>query len=200
MYDFGEHGYTVVKEVISKDLCDFITQYAFFDELQKPFVSDFQVPNALGRYCDPAMETVLIKIKKEVERVTGLSLLPTYSYYRVYGKNDELEKHTDRPSCEISASLCFNHSYGDDYEWHIYMNGNPISLKSGDMVVYKGMEIEHWREPLNYNDDDVWHLQGFLHYVDAMGKFSQHKYDGRLGAGMNKNMVFAKKIRPLYIR
>lgn len=200
MYDFREHGYTVVPQVISKELCDIVTQYVFFDELQRPITTDMQVPNAPSRYADPLMETVLLMIKKEVERASGLSLLPTYSYYRLYGKGDELVKHTDREACEISTTLCFNNNYGNDYDWCIYMNGSPISLNPGDMAVYRGIDIEHWREPFDFNDDNAYHLQGFFHYVDVDGDFPNWKYDGRQSIGLPSRDVFANRLRPLHIK
>ena len=59
--------------------------------------------------------------------------------------------------------------------------GKKINLKPGDGVIYQGCEVEHWREP--YEGD--YHAQVFLHYVDANGKYADHK-----GDAINEN--FAK--------
>ena len=35
-------------------------------------------------------------------KTTGLKLYPAYTYARIYKKGDELKRHKDRFSCEIS--------------------------------------------------------------------------------------------------
>lgn len=209
MYDFRECGYTVVKNVISKELCDIVTQYTFFDEMRTGSLGDIMCPNTHGQYADPMMETILLRIQSEVERNTGLTLCPTYSYYRIYGNGDDLENHTDRESCQISASLCFNHSYQDGYNWAIYMGDIPIMLDPTDMVIYRGLEVEHRREKLETNNPDDWHLQGFFHYVDVNSSedITQWKYDKRVGVGYpevsNSAYRFTPRVRrkrPLVIK
>jgi hypothetical protein len=46
----------------------------------------------------------------------------------------------------------------------------------GDMVVYRGIEIEHWREPFDA-EEGSYQVQVFLHYVDANGGLKHLKYD-----------------------
>ena len=57
---FKDNGYCIVKNAVSKELRDFITQYVFFDEMQGSNYFDSQVPNAIAKYGDPAMESVLV--------------------------------------------------------------------------------------------------------------------------------------------
>ena len=124
--------------------------------------TDAQVPNTYSHYGDVAMETLLLKVQPVMEKNTKLKLIPTYSYARIYKKGDVLHRHKDRFSCEISSTL----NLGGE-EWPIYLSSNEnvgipdgnkitltsnakgtkIILKPGDMLVYKGMELEHWREP-----------------------------------------------------
>lgn len=182
---FKDKGYCIVKNAISEELRDFVTQYALFDEMQDfaPEGVGRQVQNAHSKYADPAMEVVLLHLHKTMEENTGLKLFPTYSFYRVYRPGDDLKIHKDRPSCEISCTLCFNYSYDDSkYQWPIYMNGNPVSLNPGDMVVYRGCDLDHWRDVFDI-DEDVWHVQGFFHYVDQNGPYSDYKYDKRSTIG-----------------
>lgn len=202
MYDFREHGYTVVPQVISKELCDFVTQYTFFEEIQNGKQTDPIVPNAFSKYIDPVMETMLLRIQGAVEDATALTICPTYSYYRIYGQGDVLDRHIDRHSCQISASLCFNHSYGDEYEWAIYMGDNPVILKPGDMVVYRGMDVEHGRDAFDTNDGHAWHVQGFFHYVDvnSTSDFTEWKYDKRIGIGYKHDSILPEKPRPIVIK
>ena len=44
-------------------------------------------------------------------------------------------------------------------------NGNIVLADDGDGVVYKGCDIEHWRNEF----EGDWHAQTFLHYVNKNG-------------------------------
>ena len=181
---FKEKKYCIVKSAVSAEIRDFVTQYALFDEMQdytleKGDPSTIQVPNAHSKYGDPAMETILLNLKEIMEENTGLKLFPTYSYYRVYRKNDDLKPHVDRPACEISATVCFNYSYDDEkYSYPIYIENNEVHLKPGDMAIYRGLELSHWRNKMQVSEQD-WQVQGFFHYVDANGPHTDWKYDKR---------------------
>jgi hypothetical protein len=180
---FKDNGYCIVRNSISSELRDFVTQYALFDEMQdfSPDVS--QVKGAHSKYADPAMETLLLQLCSLMEENTGLELYPTYSFYRVYRPGDELVKHKDRPSCEISCTLCFNFEYKDaNYDWPIFMNENKVSLAPGDLVIYRGCDLNHWREQF-VGSNSCWHVQGFFHYVDKNGPNSSWQYDRRNSVG-----------------
>ena len=187
---FKEKGYCIVRNAISEELRDFVTQYALFDEMQNfsPEGIGRQVQNAHSKYADPVMEVTLLHLHKTMEENTGLKLFPTYSYYRVYRPGDDLKVHKDRPSCEISATMCFNYSYDDSkYQWPIYINNTPVSLCPGDMVVYRGCDLDHWRDTFSL-DEDVWHVQGFFHFVDQNGPYSDYKYDKRNSIGEKRKV------------
>jgi hypothetical protein len=192
--NFSIKGYQLVKSSISEELRDFVTQYALFDEMQDFSAEgkNTQVPNAHSKYADPVMETMLLHLHDTMEKNTGLKLYPTYSYYRVYRPGDELKIHRDRPSCEISATLCFNYSYeNNSYYWPIYMDGVEINLTPGDLVIYRGCDLDHWRNKFVGNEND-WHVQGFFHYVDMNGPYSEFKYDKRNMIGESKNKIKSK--------
>lgn len=198
--DFQKNGYTLVKNAVKQELRDVITQYTLFDEMQNFMpekMSDGigQVPEAHSKYADPAMEAMLLHIQPLVEKNTGLSLFPTYSYYRVYRNKDILEPHKDRPSCEISVTVCFNYSYDDsEYTWPIIMDGSEVRMKPGDIVIYRGVDLEHSREEFNPPGND-WHVQAFLHYVDKNGPYSDYIFDKRESIGQ-----VARKQQKRYIQ
>jgi tryptophan halogenase len=184
---FKSKGYCVVKSVISPEIRDLATQYALFDEMQDFTPDTVQVKAAHSKYADPMMETILLQLQPILEKHTGLTLLPTYSFYRVYRNGDELVNHKDRPSCEISATICFNYSYSDEeYSWPIYMNGNPVGLMPGDMVIYRGCDLDHWRSPMSPPGDD-WQVQAFFHFVDANGPYTEYKFDKRASIGEDRS-------------
>jgi alkylated DNA repair dioxygenase AlkB len=105
----------------------------------------------------------MLKCQPDMEKVTGLKLYPAYTYARIYKPGDELKRHKDRFSCEISTTM----NLGGD-PWPIYLEpsgktdkkGIKVDLKQGDMLVYRGCELEHWRKPFTGNEC----VQVFLHY------------------------------------
>lgn len=80
-----------------------------------------------------------------MEKQTKVKLIETYSYARVYHKGNELKKHRDRASCKISATM----NLGGD-PWKIYLElknkkTKGFLLNPGDMLIYKGDKLKHWR-------------------------------------------------------
>ena len=53
--------------------------------------ADQQIPNTYSCYADFVMETLMMKVLPVMKKETGLELVPTYSYARVYKKGDELK-------------------------------------------------------------------------------------------------------------
>jgi len=105
---------------------------------------DYQCPDTYSIYGDTAMETLLIMVQQKIEEHTGLRLVPNYSYARLYRKGSYLKKHKDRNACQISATI----NLGGD-EWPIYLKEKKkikIITKPGDILVYEGEKIEHWRD------------------------------------------------------
>ena len=158
---------------------------------------DTQIPNTYSCYSDFVMETMLMKVLPIMKKETGLDLCPTYSYARVYKKGDTLHRHKDRPSCEISTTI----NLGGE-PWPIFIDGTgannvlnerqnlvkpgapegtKVLLEVGDMLVYSGCELEHWREPFEGNICG----QVFLHYNHVNGPFAEkNKFDGRAMLGL----------------
>ncbi len=186
---FLEKKYLPVTNCVNEDIRNFLTQYALFCEMQNYQIDDRQTVT-FSRYGDPAMEVLLLDMQEKIEKIIDLELYPTYSYFRLYRNGDRLLPHKDRESCEISASLCLNFSYDPlSYNWPISFGGEDIIQKPGDMVIYQGCEIEHKRDTLITNDDNDWHLQVFLHYVNKNGVNSDFKFDKRLSIGMPRKKV-----------
>ena len=160
---------------------------------------DKQIPNTYSIYGDMFMETLMMKVLPIMQQRTNMNLIPCYTYTRVYKKGDILKRHSDRPSCEISTTL---HLGGEP--WPIFLDptgqktvideykqihkpnapkGISIDLEVGDMLVYSGCELEHWREP--FEGDNC--AQVFLHYNNVDGPFgTQNKFDKRPLLGIPK--------------
>lgn len=197
---FKKNKYTVIKSAISKDLALFIYNYflmkrnvadiLFKEKYISPFEtmfgtwSDEQIPGTYAHYADIVMETLLLKLNDLMNKKTKLKLYPNYSYARIYKKGDVLKRHKDRFSCEISTTL----NLGGDV-WPIYLEpsgqvnkkGKKIILNPGDMLIYRGVELEHWREPFEGTEC----AQVFLHYNDSATKGAEKNiYDKRITLGL----------------
>jgi len=204
---FNDKKYQVIKNAVSYELANFVFNYFLLKRDAVKFMydnklveehsllgtwKDQQVPNVYSHYADFAMETLLMKVMPIMQQQTGLDLIPTYSYARVYERGSILKRHKDRPSCEISTTL----NLGGD-PWPIFIDptgsnnvideyknimkpnapaGVKVDLNPGDMLVYSGCDLEHWREPFQGEVCG----QVFLHYNHVNGQFAnKNLYDRR---------------------
>ena len=208
---FKTNNFLVIKKAIEPKVAEFVYNYflmkrqvartMFDDRFISPFTTEWgvwndeQVPNTYSHYGDVAMETLLLAVQPIMEKQTKLKLIPTYAYARIYKKGDVLHRHKDRFSCEISTTL----NLGGD-PWPIYIEKNPkkgglkegkyvsdytkgtkVVLQPGDMLVYKGNILEHWRDAFDGQDCG----QVFLHYNNLATKGSEENiYDGRPHLGL----------------
>ena len=165
-----------------------VAQTLFKEKYISPFESmfgtweDVMIPNTYSHYADLVMEVLLVELLPLMQTTTKLKLTPNYSYARIYKKGDILKRHKDRFSCEISTTL----NLGGDL-WPIYLSPNEnvgipnknkkitiesnskgikVNLEPGDMLIYRGDELEHWREP--FEGDNC--AQVFLHYNNLATK------------------------------
>ena len=75
------------------------------------------------------METLMTRTLPIMKKTTGLNLIPCYTYARIYKYGDELKRHKDRPSCEISCTL----NLGGD-KWPIFLEP---SGEEGEKLSYR---------------------------------------------------------------
>jgi len=208
---FKTNNFLVIKKAIEPKVAEFVYNYflmkrqvartMFDDRFISPFTTEWgvwndeQVPNTYSHYGDVAMETLLLAVQPIMEKQTKLKLIPTYAYARIYKKGDVLHRHKDRFSCEISTTL----NLGGD-PWPIYIEKNPkkgglkegkyvsdytkgtkVVLQPGDMLVYKGNILEHWRDAFDGQDCG----QVFLHYNNKATKCSEDNiFDNRPHLGL----------------
>lgn len=179
---FERDGYTIARGVFDPSSLKIYTAYALMLQANNYFTTREARQGFYDRYSDPLMESILLHLQPAMEQATGLNLLPTYSYLRIYEAGATLAKHTDRHACEISASLTIGYDAPDLWPLWLESEGQPrsITLQAGDMLLYKGRELPHWREEFKGRH---W-IQAFFHYVDAAGSLASYKFDGRTGVGV----------------
>lgn len=172
--------YKKIKNFLSQDELKILQTYCNIKS--RISMKNFNSPKwNQGFYGEPIMDSVLLNKKDIVEKETGLELLPTYSFWRLYTKFQSLPKHKDRPPCEISITTCITN---DGTEWPIFVDGNPIVLDPGDACIYLGCESFHWREEFKGDNN----TQVFLHYVDKKGSNADHHMDKRHYWGITREV------------
>ena len=199
---FKKNKYCIIRQAIPKDLATFIYNYFLMKKqvydtcLKERYISPYevllgeyegaggQIPHTYSCYSDIVMETLMLKCQPIMEKTTGLKLNPAYTYARIYKKEDVLKRHKDRFSCEISTTM----NLGGD-KWDLYLEpsgqegkkGIKVNLEQGDMLVYSGCELEHWREKFK----GKFCGQVFLHYNNKKTKGSgQNLFDKRPHLGL----------------
>lgn len=169
MNEFQEKGFTIVRNLYNvEDLFDYTKS------IKAQGVMDDQSPFAPSFYKETKMNEVQKSILSKAEEATGLKLLITYNYFRIYNKKSILAHHTDRPACEISVTM--NIGYDGDYNWPICItdfqgNDHSVELEPGDGLFYHGCTMDHWREDA---DERVkCQSQVFFHFVDQNGPYTE---------------------------
>jgi hypothetical protein len=175
---FLESGYCVLRSLLPARSVQLLLDYTLKASCLPRYRSgDKQVPGTPAIYSDPQMERLLEDLAPMVEKAASISVYPTYSYLRVYKHGDQLKKHKDRPACQISLSLSLG--YDPNEPWPIWVDSGSgpldVRLKKGDALMYRGMDVLHWRDNFMGN----YAAQVFLHYVDQHGPHRDWRFDRR---------------------
>ena len=113
-----------------------------------------------------------------IERITGKSLKPTYTYLSAYVKGSDLPPHTDRPDCEYTVSFIVDKP--DNTNWNIYVHRpqqsikhkgryeqtppldecEPVDCDAGGLMLFQGTDHIHFRNELK---EDYYNVL-LLHY------------------------------------
>lgn len=183
---FEKNRYIYLADVLPKDVCQDLTQHMHNLYKEGKLVQDDQCPLSWSVYGDSKFDALLANLAKPIGEKLGVEILPTYTYARLYQPGDRLKKHTDRPSCEISGTMTLGYD-PDSALWPIFFGkdqndpGTSYSIDVGDLVMYRGNELVHWRPEYK----GKWQVQVFFHYVDANGPHKEWANDKRavLGTG-----------------
>jgi hypothetical protein len=164
--DLVKNNYIKIPKFISKSraaaLRKEFTAFAVTNSLR----GDEQAPNSATIYNYKGFLELLCEKVPTLSKLVESTLLPTYTYARVYGEKSDLKVHTDRHACEVSITL----HLGGDKEWPIYIKtpqgkDAKLDLEPGDAMLYLGCIAPHWREEFEGKE----YCQAFLHYVQSNG-------------------------------
>ncbi len=200
---FNENNYEIVKKAIPKEVCTIVSRAMIMakditlhmhslKETDFPCKDDM-VDNCFSRYSPLVLESLSDTLMKDViESTIKEKILPTYTHGRLYYNGAVMYKHIDRDSSEISASLCLD--VDKNCDWPLMMedkNKNVFAIhqEPGDIVIYKGTELSHWRDPY----EGKLQINGFFFYVKENGIKKSLKYDTRPMLGLDASY---RKITP----
>lgn len=192
---FETNRYVYLKNFLDKKNCEELT-VALKNEIKNRGWIDTQCPKSESIRDSMTFDKLLVDLLPHFEQRSGLKLLPTYAYARLYKPGEVLKIHRDRPACEVSATLTLGF---DGDVWPIYMgtpseestdterldennnkvyasNVGKVVMDIGDAVLYRGCELYHWRDEYK---EGQWQAQVFLHYVDANGPHKDWIFDKR---------------------
>ena len=160
------------KQIASDGYClipslTFPTYWATVDyylrKIDPDLVFDNQVVGRRSMHNASLFKAVHAQIAALVQSVADEAIKPSYCYLSVYPQGSELVKHTDRSQCKWNASITFARTAD---LWPIYVEVpsgvKEIRAELGEVVVYRGTDIPHWREPLPAGTATVC----FFHFVN----------------------------------
>ena len=167
----GPTNFKLIEGMLKGELLDFLGVYAYskadspnaIPTIETHGFVDTQVANTPAWNSDIAMDVLLYRFLHDMREYTGVDLVPTYSYLRVYKNGDILKPHIDKEACEYSVSITLKREGKDDI-WPLCLETDKkykVLLEEGDGLVYKGIENSHWRD--RFEGERL--AQVFLHYV-----------------------------------
>jgi len=197
--DYQRDGYALVEGLLAPEVCNaFLHQFQGAIARSGASLTQFnRTSNLLKReavemygYHFPPMLALLWGLTPVAEQLSGKTLLPSYSYFRIYREGDICRVHSDRQSCEHSMSLTLD--YSDGVPWSLELertdsepssrteeNFGPdapaaLAMQPGDGVLYRGVNRRHGRTTPNPNG---WSAHLFLHWVERGGAYADHAFD-----------------------
>jgi hypothetical protein len=197
--NYQADGYTKVEQLIAPEVAATLLRQMEVDlaAAGRPFDTFVQSQPLMrrptvevsGHFYRP-LTTFLWGLTPIISELTGADLLPSYDYFRIYQQGDICRLHSDRPSCEHSASLTLAYSDGRPWNFEIGsvdMDGpdylredfgeepfSSIEMMPGDAALYRGTTRRHGRIAPNPNQ---WSAHLFLHWVERGGPHEAHAFD-----------------------
>ncbi len=187
--NIAKQSYYILKQAVSAHDCALLADYALFKEKLKPNIKQSIDPldHVHREYGDPLMELWLEKLVPTIEHTLGRAVWPSLSFYYVYHHGNKLQMHKDRSSCQWVASLCIGADPAfkqDQQTWPLILKTGEdttehAALQYGDILLFKGHETTHWREPFT----GQWFVSAIFAFVEKEGPYAFQKYDQRKALG-----------------
>jgi hypothetical protein len=186
---FHKKGFVVVRNFVGKETCALLKEYV---DQQVPLEMIEAMPHAssgsYGEYGTPLGDALLRLLVPRVTEVVGKTVVPTFSFLRIYAPGERLRVHRDRNACEICVSVHFARWTSDksaSKSWPLYCNSEPVMCRLTDAIVFKGINVKHWRNPLTGSSCGIL----MLHYVHGDDEYRDEARDRRDFLGASKEYL-----------
>ncbi|NNF51816.1 MAG: hypothetical protein HKN59_05190 [Gammaproteobacteria bacterium] len=183
---FSKKGYALLERAISSSDAQRYSAYALMNRQHPNYYAQQPGQASASRYGDVLGESLLVNLMPAIEAATGLALLPCYSALTICQHGALDAPPSGHAAHEITALLVLDVQGVNSWPFWLKVAGEkkPFSLRVGELLVYRGNELEGWREKF---DGEIW-AQVALHYVDANGEHAHYRFDGRrsLGAPLDR--------------
>jgi hypothetical protein len=160
---FAKHGFQFARGLVdSEDLLRALNSVAIDVRSGRP--SDGN-GGARGAHCIHSSEAgnyLFEKLTPKIVELVGSSVVPRYSYVRVYKEGGILPLHVDRPGCEVTVTITLD--YDAKALWPIFLLTEKVisaTLDKGDALLFDATKFLHCRRAF---EGQSW-TQATLHYV-----------------------------------
>jgi hypothetical protein len=133
-------------------------------------LGDGQVDRRFVSHNEPVARFLQRQLTHAVSTMTGRKVMPSYAYVAAYQGGALLERHTDRPQCEYTVSICldFAPETSGPCPWSLNLDVDGRTLRvlqrPGDGLLFRGRKIAHHRDRLAPGSSVT---NVLLHYVDT---------------------------------
>ena len=174
--NFNRQQHVVVKGLLDPLLVKFLESY--YRQILGSGGTHFRRDGtSLNGYGEACADVALYATREKIEAATGLKLNPGFSFVRLYRKGEKLRRHIDRGANEVNCTIQIYASKPWPLGVDVGGKDKIIDQECGDALIYKGLEIPHWRD--KYDGDE--HLQLILAYVIKDGEHAACSFDGKGG-------------------
>lgn len=154
--DLGARGIAVQPGLMSGSALDEIRRYyrALVAEGYTTYGGEGGEPNRWVLHNDPLSRAMHPSLVPLVSSIAGQPLKPSFSYLLVYLEGASLDRHRDRQQCAVTAivQVDFDPEPRGATPWPLRFVRDAerldVTLALGDLIVFRGAEIEHYRDPL----------------------------------------------------
>ena len=151
--DLDSRGYAVIPALLPSYLVDAAaTYYRRCIAQGRMHLGDEQALR-YSAHRDPLAEWLHSRVDAALQPVLASRFKRSYSFVSAYVQGASLPRHTDRPQCAITVSICIDASAGAE-GWPLYVEspgeGAMIEFRAGigHAIAFKGHELPHSRNAL----------------------------------------------------
>lgn len=154
--DLASRSYAVLRGFARGRLLHALRQYyaALVEEGFARFGGEHGEPHRWVLHNDAAARSLHAPLAPLVSRLAAERLKPSFTYLIKYLEGAALDAHRDREQCAVTAVLQvdFEPEPRGTTPWPLIFATpeapTPVFLSCGDLIVFRGTAIEHYREPL----------------------------------------------------